>query len=98
MLLFPLLQILGEIVPTIYRSVMWIFSGFKISWMQKAIGSIQSILYPLVYCLNGGMFKFIGNKCNDEHIENDSILDSRADTFMRDSESNTLSLSAINEL
>ena len=62
MLLFPFLQITGEIVPTIYRSVMWITSGFKISWMQKAIvifGSIQSILYPLVYCLNGGVLKFI---------------------------------------
>ena len=92
MLLFPFLQISGEIVPTIYRSVMWIFSGFKISWMQKAIviiGSIQSILYSLVYCLNGGMFKFIGNKCRDEPREGESILDSRETTLLRDSSQET---------
>ena len=100
MLLFPLLQITGEIVPTIYRSVMWLKSGFTISWMQKAIvifGSIQSILYPLVYCLNGGMFKFIGNKCKDESREEDSLLDSRGNSFSRDLEQYLISFNELSD-
>ena len=71
---------------------MWINSEFKISWMQKAIviiGSIQSILYPLVYYLNGGMFKFIRNKCKDDSTESDSLFDSRENTFFRNSSDET---------
>ena len=43
------------------------------------------------------MFKFIGNKCKDESREEDSLLDSRGNSFSRDSEQYLISFNELSD-
>ena len=70
MLLFPFIQVFGEILPVTYRGLLWINSSFSVSWMQNAIvilGSLQSILYPICYCFHAGMFTYIHQSCHKNY-------------------------------
>ena len=64
-MLYPLIQLFGAILPTIYR--MSILFGMESSWLQIAtviVASLQGILYPISYGWNSGLFSFVANGCH----------------------------------
>ena len=64
-LAYPLIQIFDIIIPTIYR--FFLFIDIDYDWMKYGIvicGSIQSILFPISYGLNSGLFRFSGEGCS----------------------------------
>ena len=84
LLIFPLIQLIGEVIPVTYRTLLWIDNNYSIFWMQEAIvilGSFQSILYPICYCFHSGMFTYIHQSCskNNEHRNTISLISQHFD-------------------
>ena len=84
-LAYPLIQILGVIIPTIYRIILWINPKLNVFWMQMTIvicGALQSILFPICYGWNSGLFNFLigGCKKNQQNETGNSGLDETIET------------------
>lgn len=79
MIIYPLIQLIGAIVPTIYRIyVIWDESrGLQIATV--VCGAIQGILYPISYAWNSGLFSFVVTGCKrgndqEEDYENEVVI------------------------
>lgn len=71
-LAYPLIQVLGIIIPTVYRIILWINKELGVTWMQLLIvifGAIQSILFPIFYGWNSGLFNFLISGCKKNKQE-----------------------------
>ena len=85
LLIFPLIQLIAEVIPVTYRALLWIDNNYSIFWMQEAIvilSSFQSILYPICYCFHSGMFTYIHQSCSnnyDNHRNTISLISQHFD-------------------
>lgn len=84
MILYPLIQLVGAIIPTIYR--IYVGLGWESETLQIATvlcGAIQGILYPISYGWNSGLFSFVitgckkGNEEEEDYDEEVDITDKR---------------------
>ena len=85
LLIFPLIQLIAEVIPVTYRALLWIDNNYSIFWMQEAIvilSSFQSILYPICYCFHSGMFTYLHQSCSnnyDNHRNTISLISQHFD-------------------
>lgn len=80
MIIYPLIQLIGAIVPTIYRVyVIWDDESKGLQIATVVCGAIQGILYPISYAWNSGLFSFVVTGCKtgndqEEDYENEVVI------------------------
>lgn len=80
MILYPLIQLIGAIIPTIYRLYVG-FVGESVSLQVATVvcGAIQGILYPISYGWNSGLFSFVVTGCKKGIDEEEEDYDEEVD-------------------
>ena len=70
MILYPLIQLIGAIIPTIYRLyVCFVGESTSLQISTVVFGAIQGILYPLSYGWNAGLISFVVTGCKKGNVE-----------------------------